>query len=335
MTYEQIVADIRNKKFAPVYFLMGEEPYFIDTISGLIEDTALDEAEKAFNQIIIYGRDVNSISEVVHQARSFPMMGDRLVVILKEAQSIRETEIEKLDKYLDEIPDTTVLVIDYKYKKLDKRRSLAKMIDKKGVLFESKKLYDSNIPSWIKSSLAEDNFQITPKAAQMLADFLGNDLQKIKNELKKLTIAVTGKKTIDDSDIEYNIGISKDFNIFELQNAIGTNNFFKANQIVNHFGENGKDNPLVMTTTMLYAYFTKILKYHYCNDKSQGNVASVLGVNPYFVKDYETAARNYSVARCAKAIEALRQYDMYSKGYNCGAIPEKELYKELISKIMQ
>lgn len=335
MTYEQIVADIKNKKFAPVYFLMGDEPYFIDTISGLIEDTALDEAEKAFNQIIIYGRDVDSFSEVTDQARSFPMMGERLVVIVKEAQSIKESEFENLEKYLNDIPPTTVLVINYKYKKLDKRRSLSKLIDKKGVLFEAKKLYENNIPTWIKNTLAEDKFQITPKAAQMLADFIGNDLLKIKNELKKLTIAVTGKKTIDDSDIEYNIGISKDFNIFELQNALGSRNMFKALQIASYFGDNPKENPMAATAAILYIFFTKILKYHYCKDKKQSNVASVLGINPFFVKDYELAARNYSVERCAKAIEMLRQYDMYSKGYGSINTSDKDLYKELIMKIMQ
>ena len=332
MTYDQIIANIKKRNFAQIYFLMGEEPYFIDSISNLIEETVLDESEKAFNQIIIYGRDVNSISDVAQQARNFPMMGDHLVVIVKEAQSI--DDVEELDKYLDKIPSTTILVIDYKYKKLDKRKALSKNIEKHGVLFESKRLYDSNIPSWIEQSLAEEGHKITPKATQMLADFIGNDLHKISNELQKLIVALPKKVTYDENDVEYNIGISKDFNIFELQNAIGSRNILKANQIATYFGDNSKDNPLIVTNIMLYTYFTKLLKCHYSKDKSSANLAMVIGCSPYFVKDYIVATKNYTIAQCVKAIEILRQYDMYSKGYGCGTISEKDLYKELIYKLM-
>lgn len=332
MTYEQIIADIKKRCFASIYFLMGEEPYFIDTISDLLEDTILDEAEKAFNQIIIYGRDVNSVTEVAQQARNFPMMGDHLVVIVKEAQAI--SDIEELDKYLDKIPPTTILVIDYKYKKLDKRKALSKNIEKRGILFESKRLYDSNIPGWIQDALAAEGHKLTPKATQMLADFIGNDLHKIRNELQKLTIALPKKVTYDENDVEYNIGISKDYNIFELQNAIGNRDVLKANKIAACFGDNSKENPMVVTIVMLYTYFAKLLKCHYSKDRSQANLASVLGCSPFFVKDYLTAVRNYSIAQCVHAIEILRQYDMYSKGYGCGTISEKDLYKELIYKLM-
>ena len=211
---------------------------------------------------------------------------------------------------------------------------MAKKIDKKGVWFESKKLYDSNIPGWIQNYLKAEGYSITPKATQMLADFLGTDLHKIANELKKLTIALPKNKSIDDADVERNIGISKDYNVFELQNAIGSRDVLKANRIVNYFGDNGKDNPLLVTAITLYGYFTKILKLHFATDKSQGALASMLGVNPYFVKDYQLAARNYPPGACIRCISILREFDMKSKGYESGEVSEKDLYREMIFKLM-
>ena len=330
MTYDQILSDIHKKNFAPIYFLTGDEPYFIDMISDTIENEALDEADRAFNQIVLYGRDVD-VETIANHARSFPMMGDRMVVIVKEAQDVKD--LENFEAYLDSIPVTTLLVFAYKYKKFDKRKTLARKIDKKGVWFESKKLYDSNMPSWIQNYLKAEGYSITPKATQMLADFLGTDLHKIANELKKLTIALPKNKSIDDEDVERNIGISKDYNVFELQNAIGNRDVLKANRIINHFGES-KDNPLLVTAINLYSYFTKILKVHLTTDKSQGNLASVLGVAPYFVKDYLTAARNYSPQICIRNISVLREFDMKSKGYESGEVSEKDLYREMIFKLM-
>ena len=331
MTYDQILSDIHKKNFAPIYFLTGEEPYFIDMISDTIENEALDEADRAFNQIVLYGRDVD-VETIANHARSFPMMGDRMVVIVKEAQDVKD--LEKFEAYLDTIPETTLLVFVYKYKKFDKRKTLAKKIDKKGVWFESKKLYDSNIPGWIQNYLKADGYSITPKATQMLADFLGTDLHKIANELKKLTIALPKNKSIDDADVERNIGISKDYNVFELQNAIGSRDVLKANRIVNYFGDNGKDNPLLVTAITLYSYFTKLIKLHCTQDKSQGNLASVLGVSPFFVKDYLAASKNYPPAACIRCISILREFDMKSKGYENGEVSEKDLYREMIFKLM-
>ena len=330
MTYDQILSAIHKKEFAPVYFLTGEEPYFIDMISDTIENEALDEADRAFNQIVVYGRDVD-VETIANHARSFPMMGERMVVIVKEAQDVKD--LESFEPYLDTIPDTTLLVFVYKYKKFDKRKALAKKIDKKGVWFESKKLYDSNIPGWIQNYLKTEGYSITPKATQMLADFLGTDLHKIANELKKLTIALPKNKSIDDADVERNIGISKDFNVFELQNAIGSRDVLKANRIVNHFGES-KDNPLLVTTATLYGYFTKLIKLHCAKDQSQGAMASVLGVSPFFVRDYQAAARNYSLGACIRCISILREFDMKSKGYDSGEVSEKDLYREMIFKLM-
>ena len=331
MTFEQIISDIHQKKYAPIYFLMGEEPYFIDVISDTIEEEVLDESEKAFNQIVVYGRDVD-IDTVATHAKSFSMMGGYMVVIVKEAQDLKN--IEDFEKYIDVIPPTTILVFDYKYKKLDKRRALAKKIDKVGVLFESKKLYDRDIPGWIQTYLSEKGYAITPKAMQMLTDFLGTDLHKVRNELDKLIIAMPKSKKIDDADVERNIGISKDYNVFELQNALGRRDVMRANQIVNYFGDNGKDNPLLVTAISLYGYFTKILKVHYATDPSQSALAAALGVNPYFVRDYQAAARNYSIGDCVKCIAVLREFDLKSKGYNSGETSEKDLYREMIFKLL-
>ena len=331
MTYEQILSEIHKKHFAPIYFLTGEEPYFIDIISDTIENEALDEAERAFNQIILYGRDVD-VEAIANHARSFPMMGDRMVVIVKEAQDVKN--LEDFEKYLETIPATTVLVFAYKYKKFDKRKSLAKKIDKNGVWFESKKLYENNIPGWIQNHLKGEGYSITPQATQMLADFLGTDLHKIANELKKLTIALPKNRSITDEDVERNIGISKDYNVFELQNAIGSRDVLKANRIVNYFGDNAKENPLLVTAISLYNYFTKLLKLHYATDPSPAALASVLGVSPYFVRDYQAAARNYSIADCVRCISVLREFDLKSKGYNVGEVSQKDLYREMMFKLL-
>ena len=331
LTFQQVISDIHNKKYAPIYFLMGEEPYFIDMISDTIEEEVLDEAEKAFNQIVVYGRDVD-IDIVATHAKSFSMMVGYMVVIVKEAQDLKN--IEEFEKYIDSIPPTTILVFDYKYKKLDKRKALAKKIEKVGVLFESKKLYDNNIPGWIQSYLAEKNYSITPKATQMLADYLGTDLHKVRNELEKLIIALPKSKKIDDADVERNIGISKDFNVFELQNAIGQRDVMKANRIVNYFGDNVKENPLLVTAITLYGYFTKILKVHYASDPSQNALATALGVNPFFVRDYQAAARNYSIADCVRCIGILHEFDLKAIGYNNADVSEKDLYREMVFRIL-
>lgn len=331
MTFEQILKDIHQKKYAPVYFLMGEEPYFIDVISDTLEEEVLDETEKAFNQIVLYGRDVD-IDTVANHAKSFSMLGGYMVVIVKEAQDMKN--IEDFEKYLDVIPATTILVFDYKYKKLDKRRAMAKKIEKMGgVLFESKKLYESNIPGWIQSYMSEKGYAITPKATQMLTDFLGTDLHKVRNELDKLIVALPKQRKIDDADVERNIGISKDFNVFELQNALGRRDVVKAMQIVQHFGES-KDNPLFLTAISLYGYFTKILKVHYATDQSQNGLAAAIGVSPYFVRDYQAAAQNFSIGDCVHCIAVLREFDLKSKGYNVGETPEKDLYREMIFKLL-
>ena len=330
-TFDQIIGDIRNKIYYPVYFLMGEEPYFIDTISDMLEDQVLDPAEQAFNQVIVYGRDVD-VHDIVSLARNYPMSGDYQVLIVKEAQDVKN--IDTLEQYIEKLPKSTILVLNYKYRKFDKRRSLAKKVDVRGVLFESKKLYDNHIPKWIVQYLAQKNYDITPKACQIMADFLGNDLHKVRNELEKLVIALPAGKKITDEDVERNIGISKDYNIFELQKAIGKRDVLRANQIVRYFGENSKDYPVLLTAINLYSFFTKILKVHYTRDKCRNNLASILSVNPFFVEDYQVAARNYNIASAVRCIAVLREYDLKSKGYNSQDIGADELYKEMLFKLL-
>ncbi len=331
MTYEQILSDIRNKVYSPVYLLMGEEPYFIDTISDLIEDTVLEEQYQEFNKLVVYGRDVD-VRMIASQAKSYPMSGNYQVLIVKEAQDVKD--IEALESYVMNPLESTILVINYKYKKIDKRKSFVKLVEKKGVLFESKKLYDNNIPDWITKYLGQKNYTITPKACQMMADFLGTDLHKIRNELEKLVISFPPKTRIDDDIVERNIGISKDYNVFELQKAIGNRDVFRANQIINYFGANSKDNSILMVIALLHAYFVKLLKCHFTADKSKNNLASVLGLNPFFVTDYQTAIKNYPISKIADNISVLREYDLKGKGLGNVSADDGELYKELIYKLI-
>jgi DNA polymerase III subunit delta len=331
VTFEQIVSDIRNKVYYPIYFLMGDEPYFIDVITDLLEEYVLEEAYRDFNCMTVYGRDVDAAA-IISQAKSYPMSGNYQLLIVKEAQDVGD--IENLQSYLENPLQSTILVINYKYKKLDSRKSFAKLVKTKGVLFEAKKLYDNNIPEWITKYLKLKDYSISPKACQMLADFLGNDLHKIRNELEKLMICLPVKSTITDDHVERNIGISKDYNVFELQKAIAQRDVVKANRIVNYFGANNKDNPLVLVVVLLYTYFVKVLKYHYTSDKSRNNIASVLGVSPFFVTDYQIAAKNYSPTKAMEVISLLRQYDLKAKGFDNQSADDAELFKELLYKLM-
>ncbi|MFC4269111.1 DNA polymerase III subunit delta [Polaribacter marinivivus] len=326
-----IVADIKKGNTKPIYFLMGEEPYYIDQISDFIEDNVLDETEKGFNLQVMYGRDV-AIDDIISAAKRYPMMSEKQVLIVKEAQDLSRS-IEKLDSYAENVQPTTVLVINYKYKKLDKRKKLYKAIDKVGVLFESKKLYDNQVADWIRRVLSGKNYKIEPKAAQMLVEFLGTDLSKIANELKKLMLILPKETIITDHHIEENIGISKDFNNFELLKAIGSVNVVKANRIINYFVENPKNNPTVMTISLLNNFFTKLLLFHGLQDKSKSSVSKSLGVGFYFVDDYFLAAKNYSMRKVAKVIGYLRDADVKSKGVGASQTQE-DILKELIFKIL-
>lgn len=327
-----LINDIKNGNYKPIYFLMGEEPYYIDKISEYIENCVLNESEKEFNQLVMYGRDV-SIEEIVSAAKRFPMMSNHQVIIVKEAQDLSRT-IDKIESYASQPQPSTILVFNYKYKKLDKRKKVYKVIAKNGLFFESKKLYENQVSDWIRKVLGGKKYQIEPKAAQMLVEFLGTDLSKINNELEKLVSVLSKETIINPVHIEENIGISKDFNNFELRKAIGSKDILKANQIIKYFGENPKNNPLVMTISLLNSFFTQLLMYHGLNDKSKASVAKNLGVNPYFVEDYVVASRNYPMRKVSKIITLLRDSDMNSKGVGHSTLTQIDILKELLFKIL-
>ena len=327
-----IVTNIKNGNVKPIYFLMGEEAYYIDRISDLIESSVLDEAEKGFNQVVMYGRDV-SIEEITSSAKRYPMMAEKQVIIVKEAQDLSRS-IEKLVSYAENPQPTTVLVLNYKYKKLDKRKKLYKAIEKVGVIFESKKLYDNQVSDWIRRVLSGRNYKIEPKAALMLVEFLGTDLSKINNELEKLITILPQDTIISPIHIEENIGISKDFNNFELRKAVGEKQIVKANRIINYFAENPKNNPIVMTISLLNGFFTQLLQYHGLQSKDKMSVAKGLGINPYFVGDYVTAAKNYPMRKVSQIIGLLRKADVKSKGVGANGMPQADILKELLFKIM-
>lgn len=329
---KQIVEEIKSKNVKPIYFLMGEEAYYIDMISDFIEDNLLSEEEKGFNQMVLYGRDV-SIEDIVSNAKRYPMMAERQVVIVKEAQELSRT-IEQLSEYAEHPQPTTVLVICYKYKTLDKRRKLCKLIEKSGCLFESKKLYDNQVGDWIVANLEEKGLRIQPKACHMLVEFLGTDLSKIDNELEKLAMILEKGTEVKPVHIEENIGISKDFNNFELRKAIGERQLVKANQIVNYFAQNPKTNPLVMTISLLNSFFTQLLLYHGLKDKGRINVSKSLKINPYFVQDYQKAASNYPMRKVAQIISHIREADVMSKGVGASNMSHGDILKQLLFKIM-
>lgn len=332
MDFTGIINDLKKGIYHPIYLLQGEETYFIDQISDYIEKNALTEAEKGFNQTVFYGKDSDPVT-IAEASMRFPMMAQKQVIIVKEAQSL--SKIDTLTSYAEKPLASTILVLNYKYKKLDARTKLAKAIKKNGVVFTSKKLYENQIPAWIDNYLKAENYTITPQAAVLLTSNLGTDLSKIANELSKLVIAVKDTNRITPEHIEKNIGLSKDYNVIELTNALGTRNVLKANQIIQYFASNATLNPIQKTVAGLYFYFSKLFTYHFLKDKSERNVASALGVHPFFAKDYIAAAKRYSPTKLYEIVGILREYDMKSKGWNVSTmIDTGELQKEMIYKIL-
>ena len=330
--FNQILSDLRAKKYQPIYFLMGDEPFYIDQITNYISKHVLEEHEKDFNQTVLYGKDT-SVDEIIAVAKRFPMMSEHQVVIVKEAQHIRN--IEAIEAYAKQPLASTLLVINYKYKKLDKRKAAAKTISKNALLFESEKLRDYQIPDWISKEVGTSGLTIDPKNAGLLAEFLGTDLNKIHNELQKLKLILPKGEAITTEVIEKNIGISKDFNVFELQTALAKKDILKANRIAKYFEQNPKDNPFVVTISSLFNYFSKILQLHFSKNKNNDQVlAGELKVHPFFVKEYKMAARNYPPKKLIKIIGYLREYDLKSKGVNNISATDGDLLKEMLFKIL-
>jgi DNA polymerase-3 subunit delta len=331
ISFENLLSDLKNQIYHPVYLLHGEESYFIDAISDFLEQHVLSDLEKEFNQTIAYGKDSNVLT-LVSYAKRFPMMANYQVLIVKEAQDL--DKIDDFQSYVENPLASTILVLCYKYGKLDKRKGLYKAIEKHGVAFESARMYDNKVPEWINDYLRQRKYSITPKAAALLTEFLGADLGKIVNEIQKLLINISAGAEITEDYVEKNIGISKDFNVFELQKAMARKDVLKANQIILYFGANLRENPLVKVIPILYSYFSKILNYHYLPDKSKNTVAAALGVNPFFVADYQQAAKSFPVGKTVMIISLLREYDLKAKGVDNASTGDGELMKELIFKIM-
>ncbi|MGB5228530.1 MAG: DNA polymerase III subunit delta [Eudoraea sp.] len=330
---KQIVNNIRNGNISPIYFLMGDEPYYIDKIAQFISDNILTEEEKGFNQMVLYGKEV-SLEQVLANAKRYPMMSERQVVIVKEAQHLSRN-IEELSTYAANPQTSTVLVFCYKYKKLDKRKKLHKTILANGsVIFDSKKLYENQVSDWIRLTLKQKGYSISHKASVLLVEYLGTDLSRINNELEKLQLVLPKNTEINPDLIEKHIGISKDYNNFELKKAIGEKNVVKATRIINYFAQNPKDNPFIVTVSLLHNFFTQLLQYHGLSDHSPKNVASALRINPYFVGEFQIASRNYPMKRVSSIISYLREMDLKGKGVGAYNISQADLLKELLVKII-
>ncbi|MBP3943809.1 DNA polymerase III subunit delta [Sphingobacteriaceae bacterium WQ 2009] len=335
MNSSPIVADIKNRKLKPLYLLHGEESYFIDLISKALEDHVLSEAEKGFNLTVLYGKETE-FSQLISAAKRYPMMAEYQVIIVKEAQHLKwKSDDSLLQKYVDNPTPTTILVFAYKYAKFDKRKKIFKSFEKNGLVLESPKLYDDKVAAWIIGYIKDAKHSIHPQAAALMGEYLGTDLSKVANELDKLMLNIPATREIAVADIEQNIGISKDYTIFELNAALAKRQSAKVYQIVDYFAANPKAHPLVVVIGGLSAYFIKVLKYHYLADKSSAAVAKELGVHPFFTKEYELAARNYNRRKTFDIIHFLKETDLQSKGMNIGYSAEPvDLLRELMFKIM-
>ena len=326
------ISKIKNKVYSPIYFLMGEETYYIDLISDILEKSILNANEKEFNQTVLYGKDSN-VDEIISYCKRYPMMSEYQVIILKEAQDLSRT-IEKFSEYMLNPSLSTVLIINYKYKTLDKRKKLFKNIQKFGIVLDCKKIYENKVSDWIVNQLKMEGYSINIKACQMLVDYLGNDLNKINNQLKKLRIICSNETDISPQNIHDHIGINKDYNIFELRNAIGTKNTIKALKISTYFTSNFKQYPIQMILSSLFNYFIQIFQYHSLNDKSDNNVSSKLGVNRFFVKDYIQASRLFSMKKISAIISLIKDSDLKTKGLGGSNSNDKDILRQLIIEIM-
>lgn len=333
VTYEEIVRNLRNKVYAPVYFLMGEEDYYIDRISDYIIDTVLTDTEKEFNLTVLYGSDTD-IATIINAAKRYPMMSKYQVVAVREAQALRN--LDELVYYLQKPLESTILVMCYKHGTLDRRKKLVAELEKAGVLFESKKLKDAQLPGFITSYLKRKQVEIEPKASEMMAEFVGTDLNRMAGELEKLVITLpTGQRRITPEQIERNIGISKDYNNFELRNALIEKDVLKANRIIKYFEENPKNNPLQVTLAVLFNFFANLMLVYYAPDKSDRGIAAHLGLrSPWQAKDYENAMKRYTGVKVMQIVGAIRQCDAKSKGVGNSSVSDGELLRELVYFIL-
>lgn len=334
-TVQSIIHDAQQAQYAPVYFLMGEEPYYIDMICDYLLSHILSDDQKEFDQMVYYGKDFErGAASIFTAARQYPMMSPYQVIAIKEAQLIKNLE-EDLAVYYQHPTPTTILIICYKGKKLDKRRKLATQLEQTAVVFESKAVRDYEMHAWIEQEVRARHFRIDQKACSMLVDYLGTDLSRVASELDKLSIVLQGKSSdITPEVIENHIGISKDFNNFELVNALTRKDVYKVHRIAQYYARNPKEHPIQLLTVVLYDFFSKLLIYQYLADKSTSAAAKAMGVAAFFVKDYETAAKFYSVRKILDNITLIREYDAKSKGFRQTALADGELLRELLCRLL-
>ncbi len=335
--YNEIIKNLQKGVYAPIYFLQGEEPFFIDNIIEHIEIKALDEAQKSFNQYVLYGKDIG-FTDVLNVARKYPMMGERQVVIIKEAQDMKDWKKEDaqnlLISYLENPLPSTVLVFGHKYKTLDKRTKVAKVLGKNAVFLDSKKLYDNQVQGWVRSYAGAIDAKLTDKAVRILDENIGNNLQRLAKELDKLKMNVKDGQAIDDLAVLKYVGINKDYNVFELQKALTARDEVKAFKIVRFFAGNTSANPLVLIIASLYQYFVKLLLLHQKGASDKNEAARLIGVNPYFVGEYLEAARNYNMPTVIKNIKAIGKADLQSKGIGSASMKDGDILTELIFNLL-
>lgn len=333
----KILSELRSGRFHPVYFLQGEESFFIDQIDSYIEDHALKKDERAFNQVVLYGRDIQMPALLTH-ARRFPMMAERQVVIVREAQEIsdlnKESGMKLLLDYLNNPVPSTVLVFCHKHKSLDKRKELGKKIDKLSCCLNAKKIYDSQLPDFVKDYALHRNISLDNQAAQMVADLVGNDLNRVANELDKLFISLSPGEVLTTDRILQQVGISKDYNIFELQKAIVKRDGVQARQIVVNFSQNTRKNPVIPLVAFLFSFFSKLLMAASLSDKSEKGLATALKLSPYAIKDYTIALRKYSLPEITENISLLRKADLKLKGVDVATVNDAAILEELVWRII-
>lgn len=331
MTVDKILGDWRQKRFKPVYWFEGEEEYFIDQLIDYAEHRILSEVEASFNLSVFYGKDA-SWPEVINACRKYPMFGDRQVVLLKEAQQMRD--IDRLEPYIENPLSSTIFVVSYKEKKIDGRSKMAKLLKDKAELFSTKKMYDNQLPDWANELVKSKGYSISPRALNLLVDHIGNDLSRINNEIEKILINLKERKAITEDDIERFVGVSKEYNVFELQDALVRKDMAKAIRIVQYFEANPKAGPIQMILPALYNFFSKVYMLFGQSAQDEKTIAANIGTNPYFVKDYISAARIYNYEGVESAIILLHEYNLKSIGVNSINAEDASLLKEMIAKIL-
>lgn len=346
LSAESILKDIKSGKYAPIYFLQGTEPFFIDQISDYIEKHAISDADKGFNQTILYGKD-SQIGTIITAAKRFPMMADRQVVIVKEAQDVsdlekyakskvagKEIEFNALEEYSKKPLPSTILVFCFKYKTLDGRKALAKVMEQNALVFTSKGLYDNELPAWISAYIKSIQHEMNEQAVRLMCEFVGNNLTRVANEIDKIIVNLKEKTTITEAHVMQFVAVSKEYNVFELQKGLGTKNILLCNKIINYFAENPKDNPIQLTIGSLFGYFSKLLLVKTNKPTNEFDASKVLGVMPFIAKEYMASAQKYNSSQILNTFTYLREADMKSKGYGVGTNDDTQVMKELVFKIL-